>query len=149
MIQPGDSRSRSAGCRIRSVPLGFLCAFIVFFSAHAAEIDYQFNSRGQLVTATYSDGTVVTYNYDENGNRMAVSSAGGPDRKAPTMPASVTATVVSSTRIDVSWSASSDGGASGLAGYKIYAFRTGIDLIRPSNGPLKIGFGARSTAPQP
>jgi YD repeat-containing protein len=121
MTQLSDFRSRFAGFRVPrpSALLGLLCAFIVFSSAHAASIDYEFNSKGQLVTARYSDGTVVTYDYDENGNRRSVSSTGGPDTKAPTMPSSVTATVVSSTRIDVSWSASTDGGASGLAGYKV------------------------------
>ncbi len=96
-----------------------ICAWMILSSAHAAVIDYEFNSKGQLLTATYSDGTVVTYDYDENGNRRSVSSTGGPDSKPPTMPSSVTATTTSSTQIDVSWGASTDGGSSGLAGYKI------------------------------
>jgi chitodextrinase len=40
------------------------------------------------------------------------------DTQAPTTPASLTATVVSATRIDLAWSASADN--SGIAGYRLY-----------------------------
>ena len=44
-----------------------------------------------------------------------------PDVTAPSVPANLQATAVSSSRIDLSWSASSDNiGGSGLAGYRIY-----------------------------
>lgn len=88
-------------------------------AAWAASITYQYNSKGQLETATYADGTVVTYIYDANGNRTGVTSTGGPDIKAPTVPLSIAATAVSSTRIDLTWSASTDGGGSGLVGYRV------------------------------
>lgn len=87
--------------------------------ALAVGIDYTYNNKGQLATATYGDGTVVTYEYDENGNRKSAASTGGPDIKPPTVPTGVVATVRSSVRIDVNWTASTDGGSSGLAGYKI------------------------------
>ena len=85
----------------------------------AAGVNYEYNAKGQLVRAEDFNGTVVTYQYDANGNRTSVTSIGGPDIKAPTVPLSVTAIAVSSTRIDVSWSASTDGGTSGLLGYKL------------------------------
>lgn len=42
------------------------------------------------------------------------------DTTAPSVPQAVTANAVSPTRIDLSWSASSDTGGSGLAGYRIF-----------------------------
>lgn len=50
-------------------------------------------------------------------------SGGGPDSPdtaAPTAPGNVAATAAGSTRIDLSWSASTDAGGSNLAGYRIY-----------------------------
>src|SRR5262245_54408037 len=90
--------------RVLSVVL-LVCAVASSSTAFAAEINYEYNSKGQLVTARYADGTVVTYQYDGNGNRTSVTSSGGPDIKAPTTPLVPVATAVSSTRIDVSWSA--------------------------------------------
>lgn len=43
-----------------------------------------------------------------------------PDTTAPSVPGSVIAVAASSARIDVSWSASTDTGGSGLSGYRIY-----------------------------
>lgn len=50
------------------------------------------------------------------------------DLDAPTVPAGLTVTVISSTQIDLSWTASTDAG-SGVAGYRVY--RGGI-LIAPN-----------------
>ncbi len=43
-----------------------------------------------------------------------------PDTTAPSVPTGVTAVAASTTRIDVSWTASTDTGGSGLSGYRIY-----------------------------
>jgi len=43
-----------------------------------------------------------------------------PDTTAPSVPTGVTATAASSSRIDVNWSAATDTGGSGLAGYRIF-----------------------------
>ncbi len=120
---------RLYGSHVRSVrrtkrPILHQCFFallaLVFqFDTHAVGIEYTYNSKGQLETATYDDGTVVTYQYDDNGNRTSATSNGGPDVKPPTIPTGVVATVRSSVRIDVNWVVSTDGGSSGLAGYKI------------------------------
>lgn len=84
--------------------------------------------------------------YDAANNESAQSSqatattAGIPDTEAPTKPSELTATAVSSTRINLSWNVSTDN--VGVAGYKIYRdgslikitiFRTYSDLnLTPS-----------------
>ena len=42
------------------------------------------------------------------------------DRTAPTVPSGLTATAASSSQINLSWSAATDSGGSGLAGYRVY-----------------------------
>src|SRR6185295_4181814 len=49
------------------------------------------------------------------------------DTTAPSVPANVTAAAASNVRIDVSWSASTDTGGSGVAGYRI--FRDGAGAV--------------------
>jgi len=49
-----------------------------------------------------------------------------PDTLAPTTPTGLTATDVNAVQINLSWSASTDTGGSGLAGYKIYRAGTQI-----------------------
>src|SRR5205814_2088580 len=43
-----------------------------------------------------------------------------PDTSAPTVPAGLTATAASCSQIDLSWTASTDTGGSGLKGYNVY-----------------------------
>ncbi|MBB6092582.1 putative repeat protein (TIGR03806 family) [Povalibacter uvarum] len=43
-----------------------------------------------------------------------------PDTAAPSVPGNVSATAASNSRIDLSWTASTDTGGSGLSGYRIY-----------------------------
>lgn len=85
-------------------------------------------------TTTYSDTTVAaatSYTYtvrafDAAGNESNSSGAGGattpgvpvPDTTPPTVPGTPTATAISSARIDLSWTASTD--AVGVAGYRIF-----------------------------
>ena len=85
-------------------------------------------------TTTYSDTSVVastayTYTvraFDAAGNESAASGAGGAttpaapvaDTTPPTVPGTPTATAISSTRIDLTWAASTD--AVGVSGYRIF-----------------------------
>jgi chitodextrinase len=88
-------------------------------------------------SASYSDtsvlgGTTYTYtvaSFDYAGNASAQSSSINkttPDGTAPTVPGGLTATATSSTNVNLTWSASTDSGGSGLAGYKIYRGGTQI-----------------------
>jgi YD repeat-containing protein len=78
------------------------CVLILASSiAVAAVITYQHDAQGRVSTATYDNGTVVTYSYDSNGNRIGASVT--PDSSPPTTPTGLTATSISSARIDLSW----------------------------------------------
>jgi chitodextrinase len=88
----------------------------------------------QIGTSTfhaYSDLTVVgstSYTYtvaarDAAGNVSAPSAprtVATPDVTAPSIPTGLSAAPASPSRINLSWSASSDTGGSGLAGYTVY-----------------------------
>src|SRR5690606_7099325 len=87
-------------------------------------------------TTAYNDsglaaGTTYTYRvaaYDNAGNAsdqsapasVTTPAAPPPDTTPPSVPAGLTATAVSGSRIDLAWSASTDTGGSGLAGSRIY-----------------------------
>lgn len=93
-----------------------------------------FRNGAQIATRTttsYSDSglsgsTTYTYAvsaYDAAGNNSAQSasvSVQTPDTLAPSTPTGLVASAASPTRVNLSWSASSDTGGSGLAGYRVY-----------------------------
>ena len=68
--------------------------------------------------------------FDGDGNVSAASNAASAttpqDSVPPSVPTNVVATALSSTSVRVNWSASTDTGGSGLAGYRIY--RNGVLL---------------------
>ena len=82
-------------------------------------------------TTSHSDTAVtgsVTYSYtvaayDAAGNLSAASAAKvvtTPDSIAPSAPSGLSAATASPSRINLSWSGSTDAGGSGLAGYRVY-----------------------------
>jgi YD repeat-containing protein len=94
-------------------------------SASADTVTYTYDGIGRLKTITYTDGTSVAYALDGAGNRTTVTTV-IPDTTAPTVPTGLTATAASATQVNLSWTASTDTGGSGLAGYKIYRAGTQI-----------------------
>jgi fibronectin type 3 domain-containing protein len=100
-------------------------------------------------------GTVYGYAVaavDNAGNQSARSATAStntpacPDTTPPSVPAGLSATVASCSRIDVAWAASTDTGGSGLRGYRV--FRNGTfqrEVLAPSTGFADTGLGA-STA---
>jgi YD repeat-containing protein len=87
--------------------------------ARAATTTYTYDALGRLTNVTNSaNGAVATYAYDAAGNRTQTTSKS--ESTAPSVPTGLSATAVSQTQINLSWSASTDTGGSGLAGYKIY-----------------------------
>jgi YD repeat-containing protein len=96
---------------------------------------YRNGSAVAIVSSTsYADNVLqpqTTYTYqvsalDAANNESSLSSSAQgttpqiPDTTPPTTPSGLTATGVSSNRVDLSWGASTDTGGSGLVGYKIY-----------------------------
>src|SRR6185369_343869 len=70
--------------------------------------------------------------YDNAGNTSAkgtqacATTPAGTDTTAPSVPSGLVASAASSGQINLSWSAATDTGGSGLAGYKIY--RSGVQI---------------------
>lgn len=108
---------------------------------------YRNGSATPLATVTgtsYSDtgllaNTAYTYRvsaYDAATNESAQSpqiavttpDVPPPDLIAPTQPTGLGATAISANRIDLSWTAATDTGGSGLAGYRIYRNGSGTPL---------------------
>lgn len=102
--------------RVRAAwPLLFI---VVPICAHSATITYEHDpATGRLERAIYDDGTIVDYDYDDNGNRTRATVTPGVDNVAPGVPANVTATPVSQTQVDLTWAASLDNRA--VTGYRL------------------------------
>jgi YD repeat-containing protein len=81
---------------------------------------YTYDELGRLRTVTNSGSQTgaQTYDYDAAGNRTQTTSKS--ESVAPSVPTGLGATAVSQTQINLSWTASTDPGGSGVAGYKIY-----------------------------
>lgn len=97
-----------------------LAALTCSLFAQAETTTYTYDALGRLtqVNGSANGGSVVTYTYDAAGNRTQTTSKS--ESIAPSVPTGLIATPVSQTQINLSWSASTDTGGSGLAGYKIY-----------------------------
>jgi chitodextrinase len=96
-----------------------LAALSCSLLARAETTTYTYDALGRLIQVDRSaTGSVVTYAYDAAGNRTQTTSKS--ESIAPSVPAGLSATAVSQTQINLSWSASTDTGGSGVAGYKIY-----------------------------
>src|SRR5688572_2504428 len=116
---------RSMRARTRAVQLIVLVFVALSCSllARAANTTYTYDALGRLTTVTNNaNGTIATYAYDAAGNRTQTTSKAGSI--PPSVPSGLSATAVSGTQINLSWSASTDTGGSGLAGYSIY--RAGV-----------------------
>jgi len=88
-----------------------------------------YSNTGLAASTSYAF-TVAAY--DNAGNTSAQSTAASattpscPDTTAPSVPAGLTATASSCSQVNLSWTASTDTGGSGLAGYKV--FRGGVQI---------------------
>lgn len=53
-------------------------AVLVAVPAFAGSVGYTYDALGRIKTATYSNGTVITYTYDAAGNRTSQVTTGAP-----------------------------------------------------------------------
>jgi YD repeat-containing protein len=56
-----------------AVLVGVLCFAVAWSSPALSSTQYDYDSLNRLVKATYDDGTIITYTYDANGNRLTSS----------------------------------------------------------------------------
>lgn len=87
------------------------------------------NSYSDTTTAPSSSYSYTVSAYDAAGNNSGQSSAASattPAPPAPSAPTGLAATAVADTQMNLSWSAASDAGGPGLAGYKVYRNGTQI-----------------------
>ena|SRR5437899_690819 len=82
--------------------------------------------------------------FGPGGKEMAVVTPAPTDQTAPTTPSGLSSSNLTSTSVQLNWSASTDSGGSGLAGYKIYRQRgTGARLPVGTVGSSTLTFTDR------
>jgi YD repeat-containing protein len=86
-------------------------------SAYGASAIYEHDDHGRLQRVTLSDGSIVVYSYDDSGNRTSAVVTPAVDTTPPGPPTQLTATAVSTTRIDLTWASPSDN--IGVTGYRL------------------------------
>lgn len=52
--------------------LKVILALLFFYCFSAFAVDYKYDSTKRITEATYKDGTVVSYTYDQNGNLLSM-----------------------------------------------------------------------------
>ena len=90
-------------------------------TAPAGEVVYDYDQAGRVRGVTYPDGTRRIYTLDPSGNRTQVQNA-----LRPPAPTDLQAAVISSTQINLSWTAVTAPSGTTLAGYRI--FRNSVQI---------------------
>jgi chitodextrinase len=110
-----------------------LAGFVLIASPlHAALVEYEVDPvSGRVSKATYPDGTYITYNYDENGNRR---SAVITDLGAPTAPGTPSFSSIGATSATASWTPATDNVA--VTGYQ-YRVNSGT-WVSVSSSPASL-----------
>jgi len=86
--------------------------------------------------------------FGPGGKEMAIVMPAPTDQTAPTTPSGLSSSNLTSTSVQLNWSASTDSGGSGLAGYKIYRQRgTGARLPVGTVGASTLTFIDRPLQP--
>lgn len=57
--------------------LGWALAVAMFAAAAAGTVTYAYDAQGRLISATYSDGTMICYHYDAAGSRTQYTVVSG------------------------------------------------------------------------
>jgi YD repeat-containing protein len=92
-------------------------------AVHGAPATYEYGTNGRLERIRHTDGTVINYTYDANGNREGwTRTSGPPDTIPPSAPGTPTFSNISMTSATASWTAATDN--KGVVGYD-YRVNTG------------------------
>jgi YD repeat-containing protein len=102
--------------RVRYLVPGILVALFLLApdlaGVSAATVTYEHDLQGRVKKATYSDGTIVDYSYDANGNRITAVVTPGtpvpPDTTAPSAPGAPAFSSIAGTSATASWTAATD-----------------------------------------
>jgi YD repeat-containing protein len=103
---------------------GVLCAAVTLMAVGATpgSVTYQYDAAGRLIGVINTNDSTTAYTLDAAGNRKQVSVTA--DTTKPPAPTGLTGTAVSSTQVNLTWSAQD--GSYSLAGY--YIFRGGSQI---------------------
>ena len=115
-----DNSSDETGFKIERCQGSGCSSFVQITTVGANSTSYQNTSLSSSTSYSYR-----VRGYNGNGdsgysNTASAATVAAADTTAPTVPTGLTATAVSSSQINLGWSASTDSGGSGLAGYRVY-----------------------------
>jgi hypothetical protein len=106
---------------------------------NGAMLEFLQGSVTRFTDSAVTPGQTYTYSVhsiDSAGNWSGESAPAvavvplAPDRSAPAVPSGVTATTPNCSQVKLSWNPSSDGGGSGVRGYRIYFGTVGTNLVQ-------------------
>ncbi len=130
--------------------LHFLLVILVCFYASpqalaSTTVQYAYDSLNRLATATYDDGTVITYAYDADGNRLTQAVTGVTNVSATHFTISAPSSATAGTAVSFTVTAlnSSSNTVTGYAGTVHFTSTDGSAAL-PSNTKLTNGTGAFS-----
>lgn len=84
-------------------------------------VTYEYDQAGRLRKVMQPGVTQKTYTLDPAGNRVSLTTENLlPDTTAPSAPTITSSSLSGTNTISLAWSASTDTGGSGLAGYRVY-----------------------------
>ncbi len=109
--------------RLMSIAVLLLC------SRPALALDYTYDPLNRLTSVTYDSGATVAYSYDAAGNMLSRTFVTPPDPSAPSVPVGLSASGVSATQVNLSWTAATNN--VGVTAYKVY--RAGVLITTTGN----------------
>jgi hypothetical protein len=116
-----------------AIALGLPLSSAIVLPSFAGTTTYVYDVHGRIRTVTSPNGidqTITSYSYDDAGNRESVE-INVVDVTPPNPPTHLTASALTSDRIRLNWTTSSDVGGGPVSYYRVYR---GGDLVASPNG---------------